>query len=105
MSRTGSTIRSAKMNAITPPKLIPPFHSTAASGTFPTEQTREWHVSDGANKRCDRDHWTDNWPPELGQDRGNSGKIPSKNPSVPKRRAHRQGGDHPLYPSRSPPNP
>ena len=27
------------MNAITPPKPIPPDHSTAASGTFPTEQT------------------------------------------------------------------
>ena len=33
-------IRSAKMNARTPPKLIPPFQSTAASGTFPTEQTK-----------------------------------------------------------------
>ena len=33
-------IRSAKMNAITPPKLIPPFQSTAASGTFPIEQTK-----------------------------------------------------------------
>ena len=33
-------IRSAKMNAITPPKLIPPFHSTAASGTLPIEQTK-----------------------------------------------------------------
>nr|WP_261574624.1 hypothetical protein [Frankia gtarii] len=32
-------IRSAKMNATTPPKLIPPFQSTAASGTFPIEQT------------------------------------------------------------------
>ena len=36
----GSTIRSAKMNAITPAKLIPPDHSTAASGTLPTEQTK-----------------------------------------------------------------
>lgn len=26
---------SAKMNAMTPPKLMPPFHSTAASGTLP----------------------------------------------------------------------
>ena len=34
-------IRSAKMKLITPPKLIPPFHSTAASGTFPIEQTKE----------------------------------------------------------------
>src|SRR5664280_712492 len=33
-------IRSAKMKLITPPKLIPPFHSTAASGTLPIEQTK-----------------------------------------------------------------
>ena len=33
-------IRSAKMKAITPPKLMPPFQSTAASGTFPIEQTK-----------------------------------------------------------------
>ena len=36
----GSTIRSAKMKAITPAKLRPPDHSTAASGTLPTEQTK-----------------------------------------------------------------
>src|SRR5206468_622418 len=41
MLRMGSTIRSAKMNEITPPKLIPPFQRTAASGTFPMEQTKE----------------------------------------------------------------
>src|SRR5579871_6764099 len=41
MSRIGSTIRSAKMNAITPPKLMPPFQSTAASGMLPTEQTND----------------------------------------------------------------
>ena len=34
-------IRSAKMNATTPPKLMPPFHSTTASGTLPTEQTND----------------------------------------------------------------
>ena len=33
-------IRSAKMKLTTPPKLIPPFQRTAASGTFPTEQTQ-----------------------------------------------------------------
>jgi hypothetical protein len=33
-------IRSAKMNAMTPRKLIPPCHSTSASGTFPIEQTK-----------------------------------------------------------------
>ncbi len=40
-------IRSAKMNAITPPKLIPPFHSTTASGTFPIEQTNEMIATTG----------------------------------------------------------
>src|SRR6266508_6418079 len=40
MSRIGSTIRSAKMKAITPPKLMPPFQRTAANGTFPIEQTK-----------------------------------------------------------------
>ena len=33
-------IRSAKMKLITPPKLMPPFQSTAARGTLPTEQTK-----------------------------------------------------------------
>src|SRR5438093_450467 len=47
MSRIGSTIRSAKMNAITPPKLMPPFQSTAASGMFPTEQTNEMIATSG----------------------------------------------------------
>ena len=28
------------MNAITPPNEMPPDHSTAASGTFPIEQTK-----------------------------------------------------------------
>src|SRR5690348_15466453 len=36
----GKMIRSARMKATTPPKLIPPFHSTAASGTLPIEQTK-----------------------------------------------------------------
>ena len=33
-------IRSAKMKLITPPKLMPPFQSTTARGTLPTEQTK-----------------------------------------------------------------
>src|SRR3954454_6643224 len=40
MSSSGMMIKSAKMNAITPPKLMPPFHRTAASGTLPIEQTK-----------------------------------------------------------------
>jgi hypothetical protein len=40
MSRIGRISRSAKMNASTPPKLMPPFQSTAASGTLPIEQTK-----------------------------------------------------------------
>jgi hypothetical protein len=30
--------KSAKMKASTPPKLMPPFHRTAASGTLPTSR-------------------------------------------------------------------
>ena len=33
-------MRSAKMNEITPPKEMPPFHRAAASGTLPIEQTK-----------------------------------------------------------------
>ena len=33
-------MRSANRKLITPPKLMPPFHSTTASGTLPTEQTK-----------------------------------------------------------------
>src|ERR1700738_1813505 len=43
----GMTIRSANMNAMTPPKLMPPFQSTAASGIFPTEQTNEMTATSG----------------------------------------------------------
>ena len=52
-------IRSAKMNATTPPKLIPPFHSTAASGTLPIEQTKLSIDDDRPDER----------PPELGSQR------------------------------------
>src|SRR5260370_21575784 len=40
MSRIGMMIRSAKTKATTPPKLMPPFQSTAARGTLPTEHTK-----------------------------------------------------------------
>src|SRR6266571_559694 len=36
----GKVIRSAKIKLTTPPKLMPPLHSTAANGTLPTEQTK-----------------------------------------------------------------
>src|SRR5436190_14062360 len=47
MSSTGRTIRSAKMKASTPPKLMPPFQSTAASGTLPMEQTKDRMATTG----------------------------------------------------------
>ena len=59
MLRIGSTIRSAKMKAITPPKLMPPFQKTAASGTFPIE----------GDERDDGDEWTDQRAPYLGERR------------------------------------
>src|SRR5258708_14515352 len=40
-------IRSAKMNAIASPKLMPPFQRTAASGIFPTEHTNEITATNG----------------------------------------------------------
>jgi hypothetical protein len=40
MRSRGSVIRSAKMNATTPPNEIPPFQSAAARGTLPIEQTK-----------------------------------------------------------------
>src|SRR5437667_307848 len=39
MFRIGMMMRSPKTKAMAPPKLMPPRHSTAASGTLPTEQT------------------------------------------------------------------
>src|SRR5260370_42349355 len=47
MSRIGSTIKSAYKNAITPPKLLPPFHRTVANGTLPTEHTNEMIATKG----------------------------------------------------------
>src|SRR6266498_2223269 len=51
MIRIGMMIRSAKMNDTTPPKLIPPFHSTAARGALPMEQTKVTTATSGADQR------------------------------------------------------
>src|SRR5215208_4312073 len=50
MFNTGKTIRSAKMKAITPPKLIPPFHRIAAKGTLPMEHTNESTATSGPTR-------------------------------------------------------
>jgi len=42
------------MKATTPPKLMPPFHRTAASGIFPTEQTNEMIATNGPMRRKKR---------------------------------------------------
>ena len=59
MTMIGRMIRSAKMKLMTPPKLIPPFHSTAASGTLPIEQTKLSTDDERADQRS----------PHLGPDR------------------------------------
>jgi hypothetical protein len=41
MCTIGMMIKSAKMNDTTPPNEMPPFQSTAASGTLPIEQTKD----------------------------------------------------------------
>src|SRR3954469_23167853 len=40
MNNSGNVMRSANTKAITPPKLMPPDHRAAASGTLPIEQTK-----------------------------------------------------------------
>src|SRR4051812_14106028 len=47
MLRIGRMIKSAKMKASTPPKLMTPVHSTAAIGTLPIEQTKETIATSG----------------------------------------------------------
>src|SRR6266568_3882467 len=59
MLRIGRMIRSAKMNATTPPKLIPPFHNTAARGTLPIEHTKLTTATIGPTSG----------PPDTGQHR------------------------------------
>ena len=71
-------IRSAKMNAITPPKLIPPFHSTAASGTLPIEQTNETIATSGRPAA-----------PDLRQSGWWTRKNPARTTRAPTRRARR----------------
>ncbi len=44
----GSTMRSANRNETTPPKLMPPFHSWAASGAFPTDRRRQYGLAERA---------------------------------------------------------
>jgi len=43
-------MRSANIKEITPAKLMPPFHKTAASGTLPMEQTKESSETIGPTK-------------------------------------------------------
>src|SRR2546421_10463953 len=60
MFGSGRMIGSEKMKLIPPPKLIPPFHSTAASGTLPTEQTKlsiEMTGPINGPQTCDRTGW------------------------------------------------
>ena len=79
-------IRSAKMNASTPPKLIPPFHSTAASGTFPIEQTKLSIATSGPIER----------PPELRQRRVvGRGRAAARTSRAPRRRARRRSAGRP----------
>ena len=62
MSSNGSVIRSAKMKLITPPKLMPPCQSAAASGTFPTEQTKLRIAISGPTMTFCREVQKSPWP-------------------------------------------
>jgi hypothetical protein len=73
------------MNATTPPKLIPPFHSTAG----------ERDVSDGADEREHRDDGADDRTPKLRQQRviDQEERLPSSREPTP--RAPRRSGGRP----------
>src|ERR671938_1084659 len=58
MLRIGRTIKSAKIKDITPPKLIPPFHKTAANGTLPIEHTKEITATKGPTRTLHIDEST-----------------------------------------------
>ena len=47
-------MRSAKMNEITPPKEMPPFHRAAASGTLPMEHTKLMMAMNGPTRTFSR---------------------------------------------------
>ncbi len=66
-------MRSAKMKLTTPPKLMPPFQSTAARGTLPTEQTKLTTATKG---------------PINGPQTLLSSGCPSKNSMLPERGRH-----------------
>src|SRR6266508_796569 len=93
MSRIGSTISSAKMNAITPPKLITPFHSTAASGTLPIEQTNDTTATSGPTSGPTA------WPAADGR----PGRSPARTPLGPRRPTpRRSAGQRRVDPNRGP---
>src|SRR5665647_3237344 len=72
MLRIGRISRPAKMNEITPPKLMPPVHSTRARGTLPIEHEAE-HGDDRADQRT----------PNRGQQR-----VPLQEQPLPERVRH-----------------
>ena len=72
-------MRSAKMKLTTPPKLIPPFQSTAASGTLPMEQTKLMTATNG---------------PTIGPQILLEQRVPAEEETLPERVRH-PGGERP----------
>src|SRR3954454_17634110 len=83
MKSNGSVIRSAKTNETTPPKLMPPDQSAAASGTLPMEQTKLMTARNGPSTTFSSD---DQKPcPVTNRDRQNDvGTATSAKPAMTK---------------------
>src|SRR5450755_3266534 len=79
------------MNAITPPKLMPPFQSTAASGIFPTEHTNAMTATSGPTIG----------PHSLARSRWSTRKNDCQNPAGTQERAHRLSRSDPFKASRA----
>src|ERR671938_1887337 len=58
MLRIGRTIKKEKKKDITPQKLTPPFHKTAANGTLPIEHTKEITATKGPTRTLHTDEST-----------------------------------------------
>ncbi len=85
-------IRSAKMKAITPPKVMPPRHRTAARGTLPTEQTKLTTATSGpisAPHTSERKPWP--WRNRL-----DHAELGTHDPSAPAMRNPRTRSIHRL---------
>ena len=75
-------MRSAKIKLTTPPKLMPPFHSAAASGTLPIEHTKLMMAMNGPT-RAFSSVVANPWPRKNKSPQMCTGTSTARNPATP----------------------